>query len=97
MQPAVDIGDRLGVPGLGGGGRPVEEFPDLGQVLGGRAQGGESGGVDLQGLPVVDGVAVAVKLAESLVALGLTTSRAGGYAAPLPKRRVWGRPDGGVS
>ncbi|MEU4654261.1 aspartate/glutamate racemase family protein [Streptomyces sp. NPDC023723] len=44
------------------------------------------------GLPVVDGVAAAVRLAESLVALGLTTSRAGGYAAPLPKRREWGRP-----
>jgi len=44
------------------------------------------------GLPVVDGVGAAVKLAESLVALGLTTSRAGGYAKPLPKRRVWRRP-----
>ncbi|MFG3044990.1 aspartate/glutamate racemase family protein [Streptomyces sp. NPDC048241] len=44
------------------------------------------------GLPVVDGVAAAVKLAESLVALTLTTSRAGSYAKPLPKRRVWGRP-----
>ncbi|GGV69672.1 aspartate/glutamate racemase family protein [Streptomyces massasporeus] len=44
------------------------------------------------GLPVVDGVAAAVKLAESLVALGLTTSRTGTYAEPLPKRRVWGRP-----
>lgn len=44
------------------------------------------------GLPVVDGVAAAVKLAESLVALGLTTSRAGSYAEPLAKRRVWGRP-----
>ncbi|MFI6010534.1 aspartate/glutamate racemase family protein [Streptomyces sp. NPDC051243] len=43
------------------------------------------------GVPVVDGVAAAVKLAESLVALGLTTSRAGGYAKPLPKRREWGR------
>jgi len=42
------------------------------------------------GIPVVDGVAAAVKLAESLVALGLTTSRAGSYAKPLPKRRVWG-------
>ncbi|MGW0985272.1 aspartate/glutamate racemase family protein [Streptomyces sp. NPDC002486] len=46
------------------------------------------------GLPVVDGVAAAVRLAESLVALGLTTSRAGSYAGPLPKRRVWGRPQG---
>ncbi|NEE21645.1 Asp/Glu/hydantoin racemase [Streptomyces sp. SID7499] len=45
------------------------------------------------GLPVVDGVAAAVKLAESLVALGLTTSRIGTYAEPLPKRRVWGRPE----
>ncbi|MFD9402061.1 aspartate/glutamate racemase family protein [Streptomyces sp. NPDC060011] len=43
------------------------------------------------GIPVVDGVAAAVKLAESLVSLGLTTSRAGGYARPLPKRRTWGR------
>lgn len=42
-------------------------------------------------MPVVDGVAAAVKLAESLVTLGLTTSRAGGYAKPLPKRRTWGR------
>ncbi|MFD6168380.1 aspartate/glutamate racemase family protein [Streptomyces coeruleorubidus] len=45
------------------------------------------------GLPVVDGVAAAVKLAESLVALELTTSRAGSYAEPLSKRRVWGRPE----
>jgi allantoin racemase len=51
----------------------------------------ESVGEEL-GLPVVDGVAAAVRLAESLVALGLTTSRAGSYAVPLPKRRVWGRP-----
>lgn len=44
------------------------------------------------GVPVVDGVGAAVKLAESLVSLGLTTSRAGSYAAPLPKPRTWGRP-----
>lgn len=37
------------------------------------------------GLPVVDGVAAAVKLAESLVGLNLQTSKRGGYAAPLPK------------
>jgi allantoin racemase len=40
-------------------------------------------------VPVVDGVAAAVRLAESLVALGLRTSRAGSYAQPLPKRRRW--------
>ncbi|MFF1697317.1 aspartate/glutamate racemase family protein [Streptomyces sp. NPDC058257] len=43
-------------------------------------------------MPVVDGVAAAVKLAESLVGLGLTTSRAGGYAKPLPKTRTWAPP-----
>lgn len=37
------------------------------------------------GLPVIDGVAAAVKLAESLYALGLRTSKAGGYAPPRPK------------
>ncbi len=38
------------------------------------------------GVPVVDGVAVGVKLVESLVALGLRTSKLGDYAAPLAKR-----------
>ena len=37
------------------------------------------------GLPVVDGVAAAVKLAEALVGLGLATSKRGPYAPPLPK------------
>lgn len=37
------------------------------------------------GLPVIDGVAAAVTLAESLVRLGLTTSRLGPYAAPRSK------------
>lgn len=37
------------------------------------------------GLPVIDGVASAVKLAESLVSLGLKTSKRGGYAPPLTK------------
>ncbi len=47
------------------------------------------------GMPVVDGVAAAVKLAESLVGLGLTTSRVGSYATPLSKRRSWSPPPGG--
>jgi allantoin racemase len=38
------------------------------------------------GLPVVDGVAAAVKLVEGLVSLGLKTSKLGGYATPLAKR-----------
>jgi allantoin racemase len=37
------------------------------------------------GVPVIDGVAAAVKLAESLVGLGLQTSAHGDYAPPLPK------------
>jgi allantoin racemase len=38
------------------------------------------------GLPVVDGVAAAVRFAEALAALGLSTSKLGAYASPLPKR-----------
>lgn len=40
----------------------------------------------LHGVPVLDGVACAVKLAESIAALGLKTSKTGGYAKPLVKR-----------
>lgn len=38
------------------------------------------------GVPVVDGVTAAVKLAESLVALGLSTSKVRTYARPRAKR-----------
>ena len=38
------------------------------------------------GVPVVDGVTAAVKLAESLVGLGLSTSKVRTYAPPRPKR-----------
>jgi allantoin racemase len=37
------------------------------------------------GLPVLDGVACAVKLVEAVMGLGLKTSKIGGYARPLPK------------
>src|SRR3979490_638698 len=37
------------------------------------------------GLPVIDGVASAVKLAEAFGALGLKTSKIGAYALPRPK------------
>ena len=36
-------------------------------------------------VPVIDGVAAAVKQAEALVALKLTTSRRGAYAFPAAK------------
>jgi allantoin racemase len=38
------------------------------------------------GVPVIDGVAAAVKFAEALAALGLQTAKVGDYASPLPKR-----------
>ena len=38
------------------------------------------------GMPVIDGVAVAVKMCEALVGLGLKTSKHGDLATPLPKR-----------
>ncbi|MCK0207478.1 aspartate/glutamate racemase family protein [Starkeya koreensis] len=37
------------------------------------------------GVPVIDGVASAVALAEGLVRVGLSTSKAGAYASPRPK------------
>lgn len=37
------------------------------------------------GVPVIDGVAAAVMLAEGLAALGLKTSKRGGFAPPLAK------------
>lgn len=39
-------------------------------------------------VPVIDGVAAAVKFAEALVGLGLRTSKRGDLAYPLPKRYV---------
>lgn len=42
--------------------------------------------VELCGVPVVDGVQAAVQVAESLVRLGLTTSKVRTYAPPRPKR-----------
>ena len=41
---------------------------------------------DQHGLPVLDGVSCAVKMAEGLVGLGLRTSKRGGYAVPRAKR-----------
>lgn len=40
------------------------------------------------GVPVVDGVSAAVTVAESLVRLGLSTSKVRTFAAPRPKRVV---------
>jgi len=37
------------------------------------------------GVPVIDGVAVAVKMVEALVGAGLSTSKVGAYARPLAK------------
>lgn len=43
---------------------------------------------DRLGVPVIDAVEAAVGLAETLVRLGLTTSKRGAYAAPRPKHRA---------
>lgn len=40
------------------------------------------------GIPVIDGVGAAVKQAEALVGLGLTTSKRGAYASPVAKSYV---------
>jgi allantoin racemase len=51
---------------------------------------------DEHGIPVIEGVSAALRLAESLVALRLRTSKVGGWAPPLPKAYtgryalVWG-------
>lgn len=37
------------------------------------------------GMPVIDGVTAAVRLAEALVGMGYSTSKLGSYAWPLPK------------
>ncbi len=37
------------------------------------------------GVPVIDGVAVAVRMAEALIGAGLSTSKVGAYARPLAK------------
>ena len=37
------------------------------------------------GVPVIDGVAAAVVIAEGLAAIGLRTSKRGGFARPLAK------------
>src|SRR5262249_4114147 len=47
------------------------------------------------GVPVVDGISAAVSLAESLVAMQLSTSKIRTYAAPRPKR-ITGWPITGV-
>ena len=47
------------------------------------------------GVPVIDGVAVAVKFAEALVSLNLSTSKSGDYAQPLVKTYTgWAAPLG---
>ena len=40
-------------------------------------------------VPIVDGVAAAALMVETLIRSGLTTSKAGSYARPLSKSRTW--------
>lgn len=98
---AAVVGTGLGVLDLGDEERTVRAFLAAGErardagaevlVLGCAGMTGLQRAVgEKLGMPVVDGVGAAVRLAESLVGLGLTTSRVGGYAKPLPKERTWG-------
>ncbi|WP_158887183.1 aspartate/glutamate racemase family protein [Amycolatopsis anabasis] len=94
------LGAGLGVLELGDEGRTASALLTAGRrardrgaevlVLGCAGMTGLDRRISAElGVPVVDGVAAAVRLAESCVALGLSTSRAGSYAAPLPKERRW--------
>jgi allantoin racemase len=40
------------------------------------------------GVPVIEGVAAAVKMVEALLALRLTTSKSGAWGFPQPKSRL---------
>ncbi|MEU0280785.1 aspartate/glutamate racemase family protein [Streptomyces sp. NPDC006195] len=104
---AAVVGTGLGVLDLGDDRRTTEAF--LAAAERARDAGAEVlvlGCAGMTGLrrtlgdrlrmPVVDGVGAAVRLAESLVALGLRTSRTGGYARPRPKRRTWSAPGPGA-
>jgi allantoin racemase len=66
--------------------RAIEEDHAEAIVLGCAGMADLAAALSLEhGLPVIDGVAAAVKLAESLSSLGLRTSKRGGYAQPLAK------------
>ena len=46
------------------------------------------------GVPVIEGVASAVKLMEAAVTMGLKTAKRGGYAMPGPKHQGFVYPEG---
>lgn len=64
-------------------GRAVDEDRAEAIVLGCAGMADLAGQLSAEhGLPVLDGVACAVRMAEAMVGLGLRTSRLGGYAPP---------------
>ncbi|MFC7624259.1 aspartate/glutamate racemase family protein [Microlunatus sp. GCM10028923] len=74
-------------------GRPlIEDGADV-LVLGCAGMAGLDRAVeDILGVPVVEGVSAAIGVAEVLVRLGKSTSKAGPYAPPLPHKRRQFRP-----
>lgn len=101
---AAIVGTGLGVLDLADADRTTRAFLTAGQRA--RDAGAEvlilgcAGMTGLQrtvgeklGVPVVDGVGAAVKLAESLVSLGLTTSRAGVTRSRCPRGGAGGPGD----
>jgi allantoin racemase len=62
-------------------------------MLGGASSSGMDKALQLQlGVPILDGTACAVLMAESLVRLGLGTANRGAFAPPEPNKRTVGIP-----
>lgn len=67
--------------------RAVTEDHSGAVVLGCAGMAGLSSEIEREvGVPVIEGVAAAVKLVESLISLGIATSKVGDLAFPLPKQ-----------
>jgi allantoin racemase len=82
--PQEAVADREGVQRkvLAGIGRATAEGADA-VILGGAALAGMAARLqEASPVPLLDGIACAVKLAEALVALGLPKPRTGSFAAP---------------
>ena len=81
-DPAAKVGERL----LHECRRALDEDGSGAIVLGCAGMAGLARDLSTSlGAPVVEGVAAAVKLAEALVGLGLSTSKHGDLAYPLAK------------
>ncbi len=87
--PVLDLENNLGDARARIGAeisRAIDEDQAEAIVLGCAGMADLAGALSIEhGLPVLDGVACAVALCESMVRLGLQTSKLGGYAFPAEK------------